>query len=220
MTAADTRRVRANISLTLDGRYNGPGGPGDLSAIVPYATSEVARDHLTRIHEGATTALLGRRNAEGFLGYWPSVADDAEADLRDRGYARWLVENGEGRPLDDADRGAVGAHPDRRRPCCRGRRRAEGLRQRRHPRQQQRERHPGPARRRPARPPPPDDLPGDLRRRRAPARRRPAAVEMDARPPGERRPRRAGDGLRAHALRDRASARRPHPPSRSRTTAR
>ena len=85
------RRVRANISLTLDGRYNGPGGPGDLGAIVPYAITEVARDHLTRIYEGATTALLGRRNAEGFMSYWPSVADDESADPRDRGYARWLV---------------------------------------------------------------------------------------------------------------------------------
>lgn len=92
MTATNRRAVRANVSLTLDGRYNGPGGPADLGAIVPYATSEVARNHLTRIHEGATTALLGRRNAEGFLGYWPSVADDEEADPRDRGYARWLVE--------------------------------------------------------------------------------------------------------------------------------
>jgi len=86
------RKVRANISLTLDGRYNGPGGPGDLGAIVPYATTEVARDHLARIHEGATTALLGRRNAEGFLSYWPAVADDESADPRDRGYARWLVD--------------------------------------------------------------------------------------------------------------------------------
>jgi dihydrofolate reductase len=91
MANSTGRRVRANISLTLDGRYNGPGGPGDLGAIVPYAITEVARDHLTRIHEGATTALLGRRNAEGFMSYWPSVADDESADPRDRGYARWLV---------------------------------------------------------------------------------------------------------------------------------
>ena len=71
-----TRIVRANISLTLDGRYNGPGGPGDLGAIVPYMTTEVARDQLARIFDGATTALLGRGNAEGFMGYWPPVADD------------------------------------------------------------------------------------------------------------------------------------------------
>jgi dihydrofolate reductase len=86
-----TRNVRANMSLSLDGRYNGPGGPADLGAIVPYMTTEVARRQLARVHEGATTALLGRRNAEGFMGYWPPVADDESADPRDRGYARWLV---------------------------------------------------------------------------------------------------------------------------------
>jgi hypothetical protein len=37
MTRSGNRRVTANLSLTLDGRYNGPGGPGDLGAMVPYA---------------------------------------------------------------------------------------------------------------------------------------------------------------------------------------
>ncbi|MFC8074489.1 dihydrofolate reductase family protein [Streptomyces sp. NPDC057307] len=92
MTNSTARKVTANIALTLDGRYNGPGGPGDMGAIVRYATTEVARDHLTRIWEGATTALLGRLNAEGFLGFWPTVAEDENADPRDRGYAKWLVD--------------------------------------------------------------------------------------------------------------------------------
>jgi dihydrofolate reductase len=92
MTKSTGRRVAANMSLTLDGRYNGPGGPGDLSAIVPYMTTDVARDHMTRIWQGGTTALLGRLNAEGFLGFWPPVADDENADPRDRGYAKWLVD--------------------------------------------------------------------------------------------------------------------------------
>jgi len=85
------RIVRANISLTLDGRYHGPGGPADIGAIVPYMSTDVARRQLERIHTGATTAVLGRGSAEGFLGYWGAVADDPNADPRDRGYARWLV---------------------------------------------------------------------------------------------------------------------------------
>ncbi len=85
-----TRTVRANLNLTLDGRFNGPGGPGDLSAIVPYAVTGVARDHLTRLYEGATTVVIGRGNAMGFMSYWPPVADDENADPRDRGYAAWL----------------------------------------------------------------------------------------------------------------------------------
>ncbi|MET8991825.1 dihydrofolate reductase family protein [Nonomuraea wenchangensis] len=91
MTEPTGRRVTANLSLTLDGRYHGPGGPGDFAAFAPYVTSEVARDHMDRIWESATTALLGRVNAEGFMGFWPSVAEDDDADPRDRGYAQWLV---------------------------------------------------------------------------------------------------------------------------------
>ncbi|XVQ06877.1 dihydrofolate reductase family protein [Spirillospora sp. CA-255316] len=86
------RKVTANLSLSLDGRYNGPGGPSDFGAFAPYVTSDVARNHMMRIWEGATTAVLGRVNAEGFLGYWPSVAEDDNADPRDRGYAKWLVD--------------------------------------------------------------------------------------------------------------------------------
>lgn len=86
------RRVTANLALTLDGRYHGPGGPGDFAAFAPYVTSEVARDQLARIWKDATTAVLGRSNAEGFMGYWPPVAADDDADPRDRGYARWLTE--------------------------------------------------------------------------------------------------------------------------------
>jgi dihydrofolate reductase len=86
------RLVTANINLSLDGRYNGPGGAMDLAAIIPYATTDVARNQLDRLHENATTAVLGRLNAEGFLGFWPSMADNDQADPRDRGYAKWLVE--------------------------------------------------------------------------------------------------------------------------------
>ncbi|HEY3712505.1 MAG TPA: dihydrofolate reductase family protein [Amycolatopsis sp.] len=92
MTSTTGRRVTANLSLTLDGRYHGPAGPGDMGAIVSYATTEVARNHLGRIHETATTAVLGRLNAEGFLGFWPTIVDNEDADPRDRGYAKWLVD--------------------------------------------------------------------------------------------------------------------------------
>lgn len=92
MTSSISRRVTANIAISLDGRYNGPDGAGDLASIVPYAVTGIARNHLTRIWESATTAVLGRRNAEGFLGYWPSVAADPNADARDRAYAKWLTD--------------------------------------------------------------------------------------------------------------------------------
>ncbi|SHI43832.1 RibD C-terminal domain-containing protein [Nocardiopsis flavescens] len=85
------RRVVANLNLTLDGRYCGPAGPQDHAWVVPYAVTDLARDHLTDLWRTATTALMGRVNAEGFLGYWPPVARDEGADPRDRGFGDWLA---------------------------------------------------------------------------------------------------------------------------------
>ncbi|MEU4389207.1 dihydrofolate reductase family protein [Kribbella sp. NPDC023855] len=85
------RLVTANLSISLDGRYHGAGGPADFGAFIPYVTSDVARDQMSGIWANATTAVLGRGNAQGFLGFWSSVAEDENADPRDRGYAQWLV---------------------------------------------------------------------------------------------------------------------------------
>jgi dihydrofolate reductase len=85
------RRVATNLAPSLDGRYAAPDNPLDMSWVMPYAVSDVARDHLTSLWEAATTALLGRVNAEGFLGFWPTVIGMEGADPRDEGFARWLV---------------------------------------------------------------------------------------------------------------------------------
>jgi dihydrofolate reductase len=45
---------------------------------------------MVRVTGPATTALLGRKNFEGFGGFWPAVADDESADPRDRAFSRWL----------------------------------------------------------------------------------------------------------------------------------
>ncbi len=86
------RRVVTNLALSLDGRYAAPDDPADMSWVMPYAVTDVARDHLTSLWEPATTALLGRANAEGFLGWWPAVIDMEGADPRDVGFAKWLVD--------------------------------------------------------------------------------------------------------------------------------
>ncbi|MFB8085990.1 dihydrofolate reductase family protein [Streptomyces sp. NPDC055992] len=85
------RRVVTNIALSLDGRYAAPDNPLDMSWVMPYAVTDVARDHLTDLWEPATTALLGRVNAEGFLGFWPTVIGMEGADPRDEGFAKWLI---------------------------------------------------------------------------------------------------------------------------------
>ena len=87
-----TRKVTANVMLSLDGRVNGAGGDYDMSWIVPHAITEAARDHMIRVTSPATTALLGRKNFEGFGGFWPAVADDENAAPQDRAFSRWLNE--------------------------------------------------------------------------------------------------------------------------------
>ena len=84
------RTVVANISLSLDGRVNGPGGDYDMSWIVPHALTDGAREHMVKVTDPASTALLGRRNYQGFASYWPAVADNPDADPRDRAFAQWL----------------------------------------------------------------------------------------------------------------------------------
>lgn len=84
------RTVVGNISLSLDGRVVGPGGEYDMSWIVPHAVTGGSRAHMVEVTSTATTALLGRKNYQGFGSFWPAVVDDEQADLRDRAFAQWL----------------------------------------------------------------------------------------------------------------------------------
>lgn len=86
----ESRRVVGNITLSLDGRVSGTGGEFDMGWIVPHAIGDAARDHMVRVTGAATTALLGRKNYQGFGGFWPAVADDENADPRDRAFSEWL----------------------------------------------------------------------------------------------------------------------------------
>ena len=86
------RIVTGNIALSLDGRVTGPGGEYDMGWIVPHALTDESRAHLLKITSPASTAMLGRKNYQGFAGFWPAVAGDDDADPRDRAFARWLNE--------------------------------------------------------------------------------------------------------------------------------
>ena len=86
----NVRTVIGNISLSLDGRVTGPGGEYDMGWIVPHAITDAAREHLVGITTPATTVLLGRKNYQGFGGYWSPIADDPTADPRDRAFSKWL----------------------------------------------------------------------------------------------------------------------------------
>jgi dihydrofolate reductase len=85
-----SRTVVANISLSLDGRTSGAGVEYDMGWIVPHAITNAARNHMIDVTTPATTVLLGRKNYQGFGGYWPAVANDESADPRDRAFSKWL----------------------------------------------------------------------------------------------------------------------------------
>ncbi|MCQ0013152.1 dihydrofolate reductase family protein [Actinomadura madurae] len=85
------RRVIANMNFSLDGCYARKDAPEDMGWVMPFAVTDVARDHMSGLWETATTALLGRVNAEGFMGFWPTVIGMEGADPRDEGFAKWLV---------------------------------------------------------------------------------------------------------------------------------
>lgn len=84
------RKVIANISLSLDGRIAGPAGEYDMGWIVGHAVTGGSRRHMVEVTAPATTALLGRKNYQGFAGFWPGVADDDNAAPADRAFSRWL----------------------------------------------------------------------------------------------------------------------------------
>ena len=81
----------ASVVVSLDG-FTSASNPQDMSWLLTHAVDERGRAHFTGIYSGATTALLGRTNYEGFTGYWTAVADDPTAHPRDRAYARWQVD--------------------------------------------------------------------------------------------------------------------------------
>jgi dihydrofolate reductase len=84
------RRVVGNMSVSLDGRVTGPGGEYDMSWVGRHAVTDTSRDFMMRMTSSATTVLLGRKNYEGFGGYWPTVARDETAEPRDRATGQWL----------------------------------------------------------------------------------------------------------------------------------
>ncbi len=83
------RRVVAEMTTSLDGFVAGPGG--DMSWLVETALDVRCASAFEGFYRGTDTVVLGRRNYEGFHGYWPPVADDPEADPRSRDLSRWLT---------------------------------------------------------------------------------------------------------------------------------
>jgi dihydrofolate reductase len=82
------RTVIAQANVTMDGMTAGP--DGDLSWLIEHAVTPQMAAYAEGIWRGASTAVMGRTNYEGFQGYWPSVAVDPNAAARDRALATWM----------------------------------------------------------------------------------------------------------------------------------
>ena len=82
------RTVIAQANVTMDGMTAGP--EGDLSWLIAHAATPQMAAYAEGIWRGATTAVMGRTNYEGFQGYWPPVAEDPNASPRDRALATWI----------------------------------------------------------------------------------------------------------------------------------
>ena len=82
------RTVIAQANVSIDGFSAGPGN--DMSWLVEHAVHPQMAAYAEGIWRGASTAVMGRTNYEGFHGFWPSVAADPAAAPRDRALATWL----------------------------------------------------------------------------------------------------------------------------------
>ena len=142
------RKVIVCNLMSLDGYVAGPGG----NLMVLPLDESFSAYNLERLRT-AETLLLGRNTFEGFVGYWPGVAEDEDQPEDEREISRINNEIEKVVVSDSLTEEATGpwrdTHPDRaasRRP--RADRRAEARRRRRHPDVRQRDAVERPARQR------------------------------------------------------------------------
>jgi dihydrofolate reductase len=69
--------------VSVDGFYS---GPDDNVMVMPFDAP--FNDYNAERLRAADTLLLGRRSFEGFRGYWPSIADNPDADPVEREISR------------------------------------------------------------------------------------------------------------------------------------
>lgn len=78
-------KLIAQMELTLDGFMTGPNGEMDWFSLDPEAW-KLRVDKYNSIG----TVLLGRKNYEGFAGFWPLMATNPAASATDVRFSKWL----------------------------------------------------------------------------------------------------------------------------------
>ena len=84
------RRVVAWASVSMDGCTSGPGGPAHDQWLYEHAGHEQTSAYFEGIWRGASTALLGRKNYEGFYSVWPGITRDPSTPARVRDLGAWI----------------------------------------------------------------------------------------------------------------------------------
>ena len=90
MTEQDERRVVAWASVSIDGFTSGPGGAAEDQWLTDHAGQEQTAVYFEGIWRGADTALLGRKNYEGFYSVWPAITRDPAMPARTRDLGAWI----------------------------------------------------------------------------------------------------------------------------------
>jgi dihydrofolate reductase len=80
------RKLIMQLELTLDGFYAGEHEEFDWFTLDPEWWAARVQRYLPSID----TVLLGRKNYEGFQGYWPNMASFPHATDTDKAFSRWL----------------------------------------------------------------------------------------------------------------------------------
>jgi dihydrofolate reductase len=90
MSEQTERRVVAWASVSIDGFTSGPRGTEHDQWLYEHAGREETSTYFEGIWRGADTALLGRKNYEGFHSVWPGIARDPAMPIRTRELGTWI----------------------------------------------------------------------------------------------------------------------------------
>ncbi|WP_198165500.1 dihydrofolate reductase family protein [Nocardia fusca] len=84
------RRVAAEVTVSMDG-YSSTGPDDDMSWCMEHILSGQSELYYEGIWRGASTAVLGRTNWEGFTSVWPGLTKDPASSARTRELGQWLA---------------------------------------------------------------------------------------------------------------------------------
>ncbi|MFF5037358.1 dihydrofolate reductase family protein [Nocardia salmonicida] len=84
------RRVAAEVTVSMDG-YSSTGSDDDMSWCMDHILSGQSELYYEGIWRGASTAVLGRVNWEGFTSVWPGLTEDPTSSARTRDLGQWLA---------------------------------------------------------------------------------------------------------------------------------